>query len=99
VLGILHKRQETTYEMDARNLNNKVIFLNNKPKIIPRSKECDVLNEPAKNIESLKLVKPVKLYKIDDPNRRKADEKAPNIKYLRPDSVENSEVLLKIAKT
>ena len=47
--------------------------------------------------KSLKFVKPVKLYSKENPNNNKADEKAPKIKYFNPDSVENSELRLKLA--
>ena len=37
-------------------------------------------------------------YTKTDPHNKKADAKAPKIKYFKPDSVENSEFLLKLAK-
>jgi len=56
-------------------------------------------NSEFKNLEkSIKLVIPVKLYKFEEPNKSKAEENAPKIKYFIPDSVENSEFLLKLAR-
>lgn len=55
---------------------------------------------PEKNLEiSSKLVKPVRPYIIEDPNNKKAEEKAPKTKYFNPASVENSEVRFKLTKT
>ena len=51
-----------------------------------------------KKNKSWKLVSPVKLYKMANPNSSKADEKAPKIKYFKPDSVENSELRFILAK-
>lgn len=55
--------------------------------------------KPEKNRKkSEKLVKPVKLYKIEEPKSNKAEAKAPKTKYFKPASTENSEFRLKLAK-
>lgn len=42
-----------------------------------------------------KLVVPENPYMKEHPKRKKPDEKAPKIKYFKPDSMENSDCLLK----
>lgn len=56
-------------------------------------------NSEKNSIMLKKLVVPVHPYSNDDPNKNKAEEKEPKIKYFRPASNENEEFFLDAAKT
>ena len=57
------------------------------------------VNKPEHNLEkSNKLETPNAVYKSTEPNNKNAEANAPKIKYFKPASVENSDVLFKLAK-
>jgi len=47
----------------------------------------------------LKLVVPVEKNNKEIPNKNRAEEKEPRIKYFNPASVENADFLLEVART
>ena len=89
LIWIIEKREKFMPNID-KNFNAEI----NKLQKTHFEKRLDAEN---KFFKSSKLVVPLTPYKIDDPNKKRLDEKAPSIKYFKPASTEKAESFLAAA--
>jgi hypothetical protein len=85
-----------TWKGTTVNLKKKPKIMDKKPRIIVGEVVVDRLTNNF--VRSVKFVDPLKPYINDIPKRRILEENAPRMKYFKPASTENWEVLLKAAR-